>query len=335
MKIFANKTPRTWKSSGVLIKSDQLEMSNFSFLEESFISSTSEFIITIVGKNLIGNGAFSIAIYKDSFLVWQEEMAFDGISFSKKQIKIQESPGESFRVIISRGKKSKGKILLNQVLVYGETKKESKKDPNTKNKVTKEVVADIFHDEDEPTFFLEDPPIAISIDQNIDDIFLPEETNNRSDISYEEVIKTEALEEPIVKAVPKINKKRRIRYIKIASISQGTAESIPTDIISEKRATKDIWVSVIDFGSCNDERAIFNFLNQISFGRDRQIFFVKQSELDPIDFSKYEHVRIFNSDDEIIKELEMEWPRKITFVKENLNPNLLAEVERIKLEVES
>jgi hypothetical protein len=68
MKIFQNKTPRSWKSSGVLAKGSQIEMSNFSFLEEFVKTSEGKFSINIIGKNIIGNGLFSIQIYKEEFI---------------------------------------------------------------------------------------------------------------------------------------------------------------------------------------------------------------------------------------------------------------------------
>jgi hypothetical protein len=74
-------------------------------------------------------------------------------------------------------------------------------------------------------------------------------------------------------------------------------------------------------------------LNQISFGRGKQIFFVKQSSVEPIDFSKYDYVKVFFNDEDIVNELESEWPKKITFIKENLCGKLLEEIERIRDEV--
>ena len=331
MKIFTSKLPRAWKSSGVTVKSDQLEMSNFSFIEEYFTSNSTRFNITIIGKNIIGNGAFSISIYKELFLVWQEEFFFEGISFSKKQIEIEESVGETFRIVISRGKRSKGKILLNQVFIYQEKKKEVKVEEN--------IVED-SPGEDEPTFFFENPEI---IAQN-----QPEEIMIISNDMPETAPKDPIVEEPPV--IKKKVTKRKSKYRKIRSqeeedcapeLHQNVAECSPPFAIENdimivtptRRVPNNTWVTIIDFDLNSDERSVFNYLNQISFGRGRQIFFVKQCSTEPVDFSKYDHVKVFFNDEDIATALESEWPKKITFIKENLCSNLLVEVERIKDEI--
>jgi hypothetical protein len=300
MKIFTDKLPRTWKSSGVTLKSNQIEMSNFSFLEDYFISNSKNFNITIIGKNIIGNGVFSISVYKESSLVWQEDFSFMGISFSKKQIQIKDSYCENFKIVISRGKKSKGKILLNQVFIYQE-----------KNK------------EDEPTFFFENSEIII------------QKQHKEVVIASNKV----ATEEPITEVPTLIKKKvakRKAKYIKIrfqkeeVAVSESpqspaeddspsTTENESTANDPAKRKPKDTWITIIDFDINNDERSVFNYLNQISFGRGRQIFFVKQSSAEPIDFSKYDYVKVFFNDEDIVNELEFEWPKKITFIKKITN----------------
>lgn len=329
MRIFTTKLPRSWSSSGINFKSDQIEMSNFSFMEEYFVSNSRNFNITIIGKNIIGNGVFSISVYKESFLVLQEELSFLGISFSKKQIQIEDSSGERFKIVISRGKRSKGKILLNQVFIYQEKNKEVK------------VEANIVEDspgEDEPTFFFENPEI---IAQN-----QPEEIMIISNDMPETAPKDSIVEEPPV--IKKKVTKRKSKYIKIRSqkeedsvpeISKDEAECSPPLTIENdimivtptKRVPSDTWVTIIDFNG--DERSVFNYLNQISFGRGRQIFFVKQCSEEPVDFSKYDHVKVFFNDEDIVTALESEWPKKITFTKENICSNLLVEVERIKDEI--
>ena len=318
MRIFTSKLPRTWRSSGVTVKSDQLEMSNFSFVEEYFTSNSTKFNITIIGKNIIGNGAFSIAIYKESFLVWQEDFSFEGISFSKKQVEIEESSGQTFKIVISRGKRSKGRVLINQVFIYQEKKKELK---------IESYLAEDSPDENEPTYFIKKDPVLI----------FEEIIENKESVIKEEII----LPEPA--PLKKERVKRKVRYIKVNSIKENVViDNIEPPIITDElpennfiisRPIKDIWITVIDFDITNNERSIFNYLNQISFGRGKQIFFVKQSSLEPIDFSKYEYVKVFSEDIQIIESLEFEWPKKITFLKENLQGDLLKEVERIKDEI--
>lgn len=331
MRIFTSKLPRSWKSSGVMVKSDQLEMSNFSFIEDYFISSSRSFNITIIGKNIIGNGIFSISVYKESFLVWQEEHSFMGASFSKKQIQIEESSGEKFKIVISRGKKSKGKILLNQVFIYQEKKKEVKPESNP--------VEDSL-EEDEPTFFFENPKVIVN-PQPEELVILPSEIP-------EAVPKDPIAQEPAI-AKKKV-RKRKAKYIRtVLQREDDLVHEVPQDVIEynppiftespividplAKRAPSDTWVTIIDFNFNGDERSVFNYLNQISFGSGRQIFFVKQCSEEPVDFSKYDHVKVFFNDEDIVTALESEWPKKITFTKENLCSNLLVEIERIKDEI--
>jgi len=328
MRIFTTKLPRTWKSSGVALKSDQIEMSNFSFLEDYFISSSKNFNITIIGRNIIGNGVFSVSVYKESSLVWQEEFSFMGISFSKKQIQIEDTSCERFKIVISRGKKSKGKILLNQVFIYQEKSRED--EPEI-------PIVEDPPDEDEPTFFFEHPEIIV-----------PEQSKEVVMVSNEEFPKDPTPEEPT--PIKKKVVKRKAKYIRtVLQKEEGAVPEAHQDVIEEdtpliaeneatinepiKRKPSDTWITIIDFDLNGDERSIFSYLNQISFGRGRQIFFVKQSSVEPIDFSKYDYVKVFFNDEDIVNELESEWPKKITFIKENLCGKLLEEIERIRDEV--
>lgn len=325
MRIFTNKIPRSWKSSGVTVKNDQLEMSSFSFLEEYFISNSTKFNITIIGKNVVGNGLCSISIYKDAYLVWQEDLIFGGISFSKKQVQIDGSPADKFKITISRGKRSKGRLVISQVFIYQDVKKEIIEEAILTTDVGSEP------EEDEPTFFLEDPPKPLDV---------PEEEIKIPEVPGKEVLKNVS---------PK-KQKRKAKYVRTNPIvtessniisvenkeSEATDNTVEVDDIievPEKRAIKDIWITVIDFDATTDERDIFNYLNQISFGKEKQTFFVKQSSAEPIDFSKYDHVKVFSDNDSMVEALILEWPKKITSLKGNLNEDLFNKIEEIKNEI--
>ena len=303
-------------------------MSNFSFIEDYFIFSSKNFNITIIGKNIIGNGVFSVSVYKESSLVRREEFSFMGISFSKKQIQIEDTSCERFKIVISRGKKSKGKILLNQVFIYQEGGGEDEPE--------KPIVEDP-PDEDEPTLFFENPEIIVQKQ--------PKEVVMASN---EEAPKDPTPEKPT--PIKKKVVKRKAKYIRavfqkeedtVTEAHQDLIEEDPT-LITENKATindpikrkpNDTWITIIDFDLNGNERSIFNYLNQISFGRGKQIFFVKQSSTEPVDFSKYDYVKVFFNDEDIVKELDSEWPKKITFIKENLCGKLLKDIERIKDEI--
>jgi len=118
MIIFTNKLPRTWRSSGVSLANGKLEMSNFSFLEESINCPYNSFTINIIGKNIIGNGLFSIEILSDNIVIANDEFCFENIYFSKKQILINLEQSINIKIIISRGKKSRGKIILDRVSIH-------------------------------------------------------------------------------------------------------------------------------------------------------------------------------------------------------------------------
>ena len=84
MIIFTNKLPRTWRSSGVSLINGKLEMSSFSFLDESINCPYNSFIINIIGKNIIGNGLFSVEVLSDNVVILSDEFRFENIYFSKK-----------------------------------------------------------------------------------------------------------------------------------------------------------------------------------------------------------------------------------------------------------
>ena len=309
MKIFTNKIPRRWRSSGAVAKFEQIEMSNFSFIEESFTSSSKDLEIIIIGKNIIGNGGFSVSIYNGQLFVLQEEFSFDGVSYSKKKIRVENCNDEEFKIIISRGKKSKGKILINEVSIY----------EDAKTKETKEIVPVIKVNEIIPSPPEPSPP---TLKKSIRRIRYKkkEEDSKHKDIPIEEL--------PAIKEEPSI---AEISPVIITPIEKVVTEV--QDIIPTKNDTHVSWITVIDFSQCNDERSIFNYLNQISFGRDKQIFFVKQSIEAPVDFSKYSHVKIFFEDSEILLAIKEAPPKKLTFIKNNLNGFFLEEIEKIKSEI--
>jgi len=327
MRVFVNKMPRRWISSGVSVKSEQIEMSNFSFIEEYFTSKSNKFNINIIGKSLIGNGAFYVTIYKNNFIVWKEEFSFQGVSFSKKQISIEESAGEEFKIVISRGKSSKGKILINDVSISEE-----------KLFIPNITVEDepIHYEEDIPTFFIEKeiekkPEIKTKTKKKP-----PTRTRTKKTKAVEDApIK---LEEPSLSEIPNITpiEPEQNDYSEVPEIKVEEVVDMPiieNQSIIEPPKKNDYWITVIDLDTKGDERAIFNILNQISFGKEKQIFFAKEySSLDR-DLSKYKNLRLFSSEEDIIQEIKKDLPYKLTFINENIQGALLEEVQRLKEEI--
>lgn len=372
MKIFQNKAPRSWKSSGIIIKNNQIEMSNFSFIEDYVNIKENKFSISIIGKNIIGNGLFSISIYKSEFLVWKESFCFKNISFSKKIIEIEEEPETKFKIVISRGRESRGKIIIDSISIFSKETEQLKQE--NKN-ITQEA-------EDEPTFFLEERKEELL---NIEDdklepvIFLKEKTE---DISLEMIEDNQAIitedlsshEMPTISVAdsggttpielpleigstaaekgpeeitsqptvikkekkPKVGllKKRKITKIQgdtIISEEQPLEENIAIEEVREERKRNNIWIHILDLSSTTDEREIFKYINQISFGKGRQTFLVKNNS--EVNLSKYEHVIICIDDDQVIFELNNLNPNKITFSEANLSLELLEKVQKIKDEI--
>ena len=118
MILYSPKGIRTWTSSGVTVNNGKLEMSNFSFIEESFVSTSQSYCFNLIGKSIIGNGSFTISVYLDGLLVSTEAASFSGVYHSKKQIQLSASVGSKVRISISRGKQSSGKILIDQAAIH-------------------------------------------------------------------------------------------------------------------------------------------------------------------------------------------------------------------------
>jgi hypothetical protein len=332
MKIFQNKTPRSWKSSGVLAKGSQIEMSNFSFLEEFVKTSEGKFSINIIGKNIIGNGLFSIQIYKEEFLVWKESFNFKNISFSKKTIDIEEESNQEFKIVISRGKDSKGKILIDSVSVL---ECSPKQDLLPEKKLVLEI-------EDQPTFYIPES-IEMPIETKKEELII--EPNLESNIISTELVANKQSEEAVTKTKIKVQRQKRTNIKKNKKIEEPTAvleeqiikvgESDNKEIFIEPevqvKVKNDIWIHILDLSLITEEREIFKYINQISFGKGKQTFLVKNNP--EINLLKYEHVIICESDENIITKLVDLNPNKITYSETNLTPKLLESVKRIKEEL--
>ena len=336
MRIFQNKLPRTWKSTGVTIINGQMEMSNFSFAEEIFKSTSNKFAINIIGKNIIGNGSLLIKIYKEQFLVWQEELSFKGTLFSKKIVEIEEESEKEFRVVLSRGRESKGKLLVNSVMICQE--------PIIKEEIKLQAKIKVIQ-EDEPTFV---PTI--------------EDTNSKESILINEKIEEIDIIEKKIPSIKRLAKKKRqpkkekaptkivIEYREepmpynldettvIESIDSNfetkesavSSEESILETLPESKKKSNIWVHIIDFSTVEDERDMFKYVNQISFGRGKQIFLIKKNDDLEVDLSKYDYVNILNENSHIEEKLIELNPEKITFLETNLNKELLSLIKNIE-----
>ena len=335
MKIFQNKIPKSWKSSGVSLKNSQMEMSNFSFAEDYFKSTSNKFLITIIGKNIIGDGSFSITIYKESFVVWQEQFSFKNISFSKKTIEIEEEQDKDFRIVISRGRSAKGKILINSITI-NDIEKQTSIQPKIKEP---EPIL-----EDEPTFIV--PISKTSVEAELPKV-IDEQPIIKKKTSTKKVAEKKKKSEPKnKKESPKTEepkkKPRATKKLKESATSlddSNQTESIMpvnnvffaedlSEPLAEEKKRNNIWIHIMDFSTINDEREIFKFINQISFGKGKQIFLIKENKELSFDVSKYEHVTLLFSDDEFETKLLELYPNKITFLESNLGENLLKIVKK-------
>lgn len=297
MKIFQNKIPRLWKSSGIKFNGNQIEMSGFSFAEDYFKLTKDKFIVNITAKNIIGNGLLIVSIYKEQFLVWQENFYLKNTNFLKKSIEIEEQSNFEYKIVISRGRESKGKILIDSVTIS----------EISLNRNDKEL--DLLKEGE--SFFPEDEPIF---------------SNKNLENSLRELTKSIEIEELLIE---KPKKKRTLnKLVKSTKKNTKTKKDLPKEDFSpipEKEVLKknNIWVIIIDFSEIKDERLIFKYLNQISFGRGKQLFIVKNNLEQNIDFLKYDHVTVCLNDDEIINKLLELNPEKVTFPESNLNQSIL------------
>jgi hypothetical protein len=274
MILFSPKGIRAWKSSGVSANNSKLEMSNFSFIEESFYASSSGYSMSIIGRNIIGNGNITISVYINAAPALCNDFQFGSTYHSKWIATIECNIGELIRVVISRGKRSVGRILIDHVAVLG-------------------FVIDKF---------VEEPIIEDIIPTIIDNIVSP-------------------VEVPVVIIKPKKKRKARTKKAAPDHVAQPVVIAIPKEKIS---------AAIIDLNIINDERDIFNFINQINFGKNNQKFFVKQSQSDPKDFTKYQNVAMFNDEQDLLVGLANFDISRIFWNKGNIQGALLEWAETMK-----
>jgi hypothetical protein len=305
MKIFQNKPSKAWKSSGVKLNGNQMEMSGFSFAEDYFKLTKDKFIINIIAKNIVGNGFLIVSVYKEQFLVWQENIYLKNTNFSKNSIEIEEQSNFEYKIVISRGRESKGKVLIDSVIINEFSLEKKKKEIDfVEEKVSPPA-------EDEPIFS----------NKNLKD--LPKEIHN--DILNNNLLKPKDTK---IRLVGRIRKKKK-ENIEIKKDDETPKEEVA--LIPEKENLKknNIWVMIIDFSEIKDERLVFKYLNQISFGKGKQLFLVKNNLEQNIDFLKYEHVTVCSSNDEIINKLLDLNPEKVTFPDSNLNQDILDAINKL------
>lgn len=306
MIIFTNKLPRTWRSSGVSLINGKLEMSNFSFLDELISCPYNSFVINIIGKNIIGNGLFSVEVLSDNVVISSDEFRFENVYFSKKQILVTLGESINIKVIISRGKKSRGKITLDRVSIHDNSPKVNDESPV----IAEEMAAP----EPESSIILPSYEPEIEVAPPISQKKKTGKKRGRLLFSNVAKITAEASSEIVIVADVSNEK---------SEITEETLEDIPD--------VKKIAVTIIDLNVINDERDIFNFKNQISFGKDQQ-FLVVQSLTNPVDFSKYTHVKLFDDEAYLIEELKTLNISKLFFNKGNLKNLLLDQAEKVKRE---
>jgi hypothetical protein len=295
-------------------------MSNFSFAEDYFFSKENKFIITIIGKNIIGNGLFSASVFKDNVLVWKENFSFLNISFSKKTFEIEEESKKEYKIVISRGRGCKGKILIDSISVINE---EAKKIENISSITEVDLGS---QPEDEP-------------------IFTPEE-NKVDTIIKKEASIIEKKETSIEKKETSIDKKQlkiiRKKRVKENSQKENIKEKIEDkneDNLFEKKdipikkIRNNTAVCVMDFSIITDERDVFKYINQISFGKGKYIFLIKNNENLDFNISSYDHAKLFSSNDLLIDELKIINPNKLVFDLNDLGHDLLEIVKKIKDEL--
>jgi len=313
MKIFQNKIPKTWKSTGITISNGQMEMSNFSFAEEFFTSTSNKFLINIIGKNIIGNGALIVSIYKDSFLVWQEEFIFKNNSFSKKTIEIEEESGKDFKIVLSRGRSSKGKLLINSVVV-------NQMDNRIEDKP--QAISEVSQPEDEPIF-------SNTIENKKDELKKPQEpiVEKKKRKSPEPKVKKEVKKKKKSPPRPRVSKKELVTDT--ADIIQEIDATPEVQVEPTRPEKNNIWIHIIDFSTISDERDIFKYINQISFGKGKQTFLIKINKDSEVNIPNYDHVSLFDENYDIKNKLIELNPNKITFTEQNLNKDLFEIIKNI------
>ena len=299
MKIFQNKPSRVWKSSGIKFIGNQMEMSGFSFAEDYFRLTKDKFIINITAKNIIGNGFLVVSVYKEQFLVWQENIYLKNTNFLKESIEIEEQSDFEYKIVISRGRESKGKVLIDSVFINEVSLERGREEIASFEKKISPLP------EDEPIFSNKDLEVH--------------STEIASNTTDHNLLKAKPTK---IKLVGRIRKKKK-ENIDIKKDNETPREEL--SIIPEKEILKknNIWVIIIDFSEIKDERLVFKYLNQISFGRGKQLFLIKNNLEQNIDFLKYDHVTVCSTDDEVINKLLELNPEKVTFPESNLNQGIL------------
>ena len=222
-----------------------------------------------------------------------ENIFLKNTNFSKNSIEIEEQSNFEYKIVISRGRESKGKVLIDSVIINEFSLEKKKIEINFVEEKTSPLP------EDEPIFS----------NKNLED--LPKEIHN--DILNNNLLKPKD---------KKIRLASRIRKKKKENIDIKKDNETPREELSILKKN-NIWVIIIDFSEIKDERLVFKYLNQISFGRGKQLFLIKNNLEQNIDFLKYDHVTVCSTDDEVINKLLELNPEKVTFPESNLNQGIL------------
>lgn len=332
MIIFTSKLPRVWRSSNVKLVSGKLEMEAVSFVEETFISEVESIRVDVFCKNIIGNGFLFLKVYEEKEVLMDIKIHANNVSCFKKTVSFTTKEGSSVKVYIYRDKRCSGKVLIDHVAVHlnkkEEIKEEIKEEP--KEEIREEIKEEIR----------EEPKDEIREE-------IKEEIREDPKEEIREEIKEEVKEEA-VSTFQKVKKKRFAKIIikkefnkqeDLNKKEESAQEPIITSVeeappikepVPQEKVTAN--VTVIDLNIIKDERDVFKYKNQISFGK-KQLFLIKQSTDFPQDFSKYSNVLMFDNEESIIEKLKCINVKKISFKQDVKDPLLLEFLKELKREI--
>mgnify|MGYP001589972583 CR=1 FL=1 len=139
MIVFSLQRNKAWNGTGFIMKPGKLELSSMCFAEQSINIGSGKYRIKLIGSSISGNGVFSLRILSSEKEIESKTMLFNSRSNTEVSFDIELYEPGPYRIKLSRGKESIGRISIDLFTLFKTIKKKEPAlaDKNNQDKTDK------------------------------------------------------------------------------------------------------------------------------------------------------------------------------------------------------
>lgn len=118
MIVFSLHKNKIWNGTGFIIKASNLELSSLCFAEQSINIGSGKYKIKLMGSSISGNGAFVLQMFSGDKEILSKTMLLNSRSNTEISLDIELYAPGPYRLKLSRGKESIGRIEINLFTLF-------------------------------------------------------------------------------------------------------------------------------------------------------------------------------------------------------------------------